>query len=88
VPWKPQRKQVVPGKDIYLVGVDALQETVQAIQSGDIEGTVLNDHGGQARLAADTLVKMINGEKAETKYLVDYIKITTVDKFEEWKGEE
>lgn len=77
-----------PGKDIYLVGVDALQETVQAIQSGDIEGTVLNDHGGQARLAADTLVKMINGEKAETKYLVDYIKITTVDKFKEWKGEE
>lgn len=78
----------VPGKDIYLVGVDALQETVQAIKSGDIEGTVLNDHDGQARLAADTLVKMINGEEADTKYLVDYIKITTVDEFKEMKGEE
>lgn len=72
-----------PGKDIYLVGVDALLETVQAIKAGDIEGTVLNDHEGQAKLAADTLIQMISGEEAETKYLVDYIKITTVNKFEE-----
>jgi methyl-galactoside transport system substrate-binding protein len=78
----------VPGKDIYLVGVDALQETVRAIQSGEIVGTVLNDHQGQAKLAADTLVNMINGEEADTKYLVDYIKITTVDKFKELEGEE
>lgn len=78
----------VPGKDLYIVGVDALLETVQAIKSGDIEGTVLNDHDGQAKLAADTLIKMINGEEADTKYLVDYIKITTVDEFKGLKGEE
>lgn len=72
-----------PGKDIYLVGVDALLETVQAIKAGDIEGTVLNDHEGQAKLAADTLIQMISGQEAETKYMVDYIKITTVNKFEE-----
>lgn len=78
---------LVPGKDIYLVGVDALQETVEFIKSGEIAGTVLNDHDGQARLAADTLIKMIDGEEAETSYLVDYIKITAVSTFETLKGD-
>ncbi|WP_394522403.1 galactose ABC transporter substrate-binding protein [Lacrimispora sp. JR3] len=79
---------LVPGKDIYLVGVDALQDTVESIKSGEIAGTVLNDHGGQARLAADTLIKMINGEEAETRYLVDDIKITTVSTFKTRKGDD
>jgi methyl-galactoside transport system substrate-binding protein len=79
---------LVPGKDVYLVGIDALQETVESIKSGEITGTVLNDHDGQARLAADTLIKMIDGEEAETRYLVDYIKITAVSTFENLKGDD
>lgn len=79
---------LVPGKDVYLVGVDALQETVEHIKSGEIAGTVLNDYDGQARLAADTLIKMIDGEETETRYLVDYIKITAVSTFETLKGDD
>lgn len=67
---------LIPGKEVDLVGVDALQNTVQSIKDGQITGTVLNDHQGQSRLAADTLIKRIKGEPAKTTYLVDYIKIT------------
>ena len=66
------------GKDIYLVGVDALEETVQYIKEGKVTGTVLNDHTGQSHTAADVLMKMIYGDEAETRYLVNYVKISTI----------
>ncbi len=78
----------VPGKDIYLVGVDALQDTVKYIKEGKITGTVLNDHEGQSQTAADTLVKMIDGEEVDTRYQVDYIKITAISTFHTVKGED
>lgn len=66
------------GSDIYLVGVDALEETVRCIKEGKVTGTVLNDHEGQSHTAVDVLMKMINGEEVETRYLVDYVKISTI----------
>lgn len=78
----------VPGKDIYLVGVDALQDTVKYIKEGKITGTVLNDHEGQSRTAADTLMKMIDGEDVDVRYLVDYIKVTAISTFHTLKGED
>lgn len=65
------------GKDIYLVGVDALDETVAYVKEGTVTGTVLNDHVGQSHTAADIAVKMAKGEKAEHKYTVDYVKVTS-----------
>ena len=41
----------IVGEDIYLVGVDALPEAVEAIKLGDMTGTVLNDHIGQSHAA-------------------------------------
>lgn len=79
---------MIPGKDISLVGVDALQETVEYIKEGKITGTVLNDHQGQSQTAADTLIRLIRGEDAETRYLVDYIKITMNSTFLNWKGDD
>lgn len=69
------------GRDIYLVGVDALEETVTSIKDGKITGTVFNDHIEQSHTAADVLIKMLHNEKVEIKYLVDYIKITTTNTF-------
>lgn len=69
------------GKDICLVGVDALEDTVSHIKEGRVTGTVLNDHTGQSHMAADVAVKMIRGEKTERRYLVDYVKITTISTF-------
>jgi len=65
------------GGDIYLVGVDALEETIDYIKEGTVTGTVLNDHVGQSHTAADVAVKMAAGEKVDTRYTIDYIKLAT-----------
>ena len=63
-------------EDIYLVGVDALAEAVDAVMSGQMTGTVLNDHIGQSHTAVDCAVKAANGEKLDKYYWVDYVKVT------------
>ena len=63
-------------EDIYLVGVDALAEAVDAVMSGQMTGTVLNDHKGQSHTAVDCAIKAANGEKLNPYYWVDYVKVT------------
>jgi methyl-galactoside transport system substrate-binding protein len=38
-------------------------------------GTVLNDHIGQSHAAVDVAVKLLNGEKIDNYYWVNYVKI-------------
>ena len=64
------------GKDIYLVGVDALSEAVQGVLDGNMTGTVLNDDVGQATAAADATKLYVEGSKVEQYYWVDYVKVT------------
>lgn len=66
----------VVGQDIYLVGVDALDECQAMVQDGTMTGTVLNDHIGQSHTAADVALKAAKGEKMEKYYWVDYVKVT------------
>lgn len=63
------------GTDIYLVGVDALQECQDMVKAGTMTGTVLNDHIGQSHSAVDAAVKYLNGEANETYIWVDYQKV-------------
>ncbi len=63
------------GKDIYLVGVDALGECQQMVKDGNMTGTVLNDHIGQSHTAVDVAVKALNGEAIDNYYWVDYVKV-------------
>lgn len=63
-------------ENIYLVGVDALAEAVDAVIDGKMTGTVLNDHIGQSHSAVDAAIKVVNGEKLEQYYWVDYVKVT------------
>ena len=63
------------GKDIYLLGVDALEEAVQLVKDGEMTGTVLNDHIGQSHTAVDVAVKLLNGEEIQNYYWVDYVKV-------------
>ncbi len=65
------------GKDIYLVGVDALEETVGYVKDGGVTGTVWNDYVKQSHTAADVAIKMAAGEKVDTKYTVDHVKIVS-----------
>ena len=64
------------GKDIYLVGVDALEECQEMVKNGEMTGTVLNDHIGQSHTAVDVAIKALNGEKLDNYYWVDYVKVT------------
>ena len=63
-------------ENIYLVGVDALAEAVQAVLDNQMTGTVLNDHIGQSHTAVDCAVKAANGQTLNKYYWVDYVKVT------------
>jgi methyl-galactoside transport system substrate-binding protein len=63
------------GEDIYLLGVDALEEAVQLVKDGEMTGTVLNDHIGQSHAAVDVAIKLLNGEAIDNYYWVDYVKV-------------
>ena len=63
------------GTDIYLLGVDALDECQEMVQAGTMTGTVLNDHIGQSHTAVDAAVAALNGEALQNYYWVDYLKV-------------
>ena len=65
------------GTDIYLVGVDALTEVVEYVISGDITGTVFNDHIAQSHNSADAAINYITGAGNEHNIQCDYKKVTT-----------
>lgn len=65
----------VVGEDIYVLGVDALEECVELIKEGGMTGTVLNDHINQSHTAVDVAVAALNGEEMENYYWIDYIKV-------------
>lgn len=64
------------GKNIYLVGVDALDECVMMVRDGRMTGTVRNDYVNQSHTAADVAAAALNGETIANYYWVDYVKIT------------
>ncbi|MGT2910204.1 galactose ABC transporter substrate-binding protein [Streptococcus cameli] len=63
------------GKDILVVGVDAIPDAMELLAKGDLTGTVLNDHFNQSHTAADVAVELINGKDVESYYWVDYVKV-------------
>ncbi len=65
----------VVGEDIYLLGVDALEEAVEYVKTGEMTGTVLNDHIGQSHKAVDVAVKLLNGEEIDNYYWVDDVQV-------------
>ena len=69
----------VVGENIYLVGVDALDEAVELVNNGEMTGTVLNDHIGQSHTAADVALEIIGGATPEKNYTVDYVKVTKAE---------
>ena len=63
-------------KDIYLVGVDALDAAKNEVANGNMTGTVLNDDVGQATKAAEATQLFVEGKDVEEYYWVDYVKVT------------
>ncbi len=74
------------GKDIYLVGVDALPEALTAVKEGSLTGTVLNDAKGQAEMAVECMEGLLSGTtyaEGEQSVYVDYVAVSkdNVDQF-------
>lgn len=67
------------GKDIYVVGVDALPEAVQAVTDGKLTGTVLNDHFNQSHTAANVALELLAGKDVSAYYWVDYVKVINAE---------
>lgn len=63
------------GKDIYLLGVDALDECVEMVKNGQMTGTVLNDHIGQSHAAVDAAVRYVTGVPNNKHIIIDYQKV-------------
>ena len=63
------------GKDIYLVGVDALAECQEMVQKGEMTGTVLNDHIAQSHAAVDVAIDLLNGKEIKNYYWIDYVMV-------------
>ena len=64
------------GTDIFLVGVDALDEACEAVLAGTMTGTVFNDHIAQSHSAADAAVNFLTGAGNEYYIGCDYKKVT------------
>ncbi|NCB62062.1 MAG: galactose ABC transporter substrate-binding protein [Clostridia bacterium] len=68
------------GKDIYLVGVDALDDAVAKVAAGEMTGTVLNDAKGQATKAIEVMEALLGGKTVgnglESQNYVDYVMVT------------
>ena len=66
-------------KDIYLVGVDALDAALNEVANGNMTGTVLNDAKGQATQAVASMEELLGGKTFEADHqsvYVDYVKVT------------
>ena len=64
------------GKDIYLVGVDALAEACQNVLDGKQTGTVFNDFLTQSHSAGDAAINYLSGKENEHYIKFDYVKVT------------
>ena len=65
-----------PGQDIYVLGVDGLEECVQLVNEGKMAGTVYNDFVKQSHTAVDVAIQALNGEAIDSYYWIDYVKVT------------
>ncbi|MBO4457179.1 MAG: substrate-binding domain-containing protein [Butyrivibrio sp.] len=66
-----------PGKDVYIVGVDAVEEAVESVMNGEMAGTVLNNLFVQAHLTASAARAYANGESVPYFNGSEYVKVTS-----------
>ncbi|MFC3927289.1 galactose ABC transporter substrate-binding protein [Streptococcus caprae] len=64
------------GKDILVVGVDAIPDAMELLKNGKLTGTVLNDHYNQSHTAANVAVELMEGKEVQPYYWIDYVKVT------------
>lgn len=64
------------GKDVLIVGVDALTDALIAIIEGQMVGTVFNDYVQQAQSTADALIAYLHGQSNPYLISCEYVPVT------------
>jgi inositol transport system substrate-binding protein len=63
-------------KEILVIGIDAIQDALKAVDEGKLVGTVFQDARGQGSMAVDLAYKLIRGEKIEHTHYIPFQLIT------------
>lgn len=73
------------GKDIPVVGIDALDEALELVKAGKMAGTVFQDGVGQGKAAADVAVMAALGQKVAKNYIIPFEPVTA-DNVDDYMG--
>lgn len=65
----------IVGEDIYLLGIDGIEDCQQLVRDGKMTGTVLDDCVSQAHMAADVAVAALRGEVLRDYYRIDFVAV-------------
>lgn len=60
------------GRDIYLVGCDAMPEALTLVDSGDLTGTVTTDPALHAQQITKAAVALLTGQPVQKQYYIEY----------------
>ena len=70
-------------EDVIVTGVDATQDALVAMQSGDLDVTVFQDAAGQGSGALDAALRLARGEDVDQKVYIPFQLVTpaNIDNF-------
>ena len=63
-------------KEVLVGGVDATQDALAAMAAGDLDVTVFQNAAGQGKGSVDAALKLVRGEKVETKVYIPFELVT------------
>lgn len=64
------------GRNLIIIGVDAIPDALQAVKDGRLNGTVLQDANNQAKTSIDVAIKVASSEQVDKRYDVPFQLIT------------
>jgi len=70
-------------EDVVVVGVDATQDALLAMESGDLDATVFQDAYGQGEGSLDAALKLARGENVDKKVYIPF-QLVTVENIDEF----
>ncbi len=78
-----QALQSAGREDVLVLGVDATPDAQEAVKSGTMAATVLQDLNGQGRIGVETAHKAVMGESPDQVTWIDFVPVTAdnVDEF-------
>lgn len=63
------------GKDIYVLGIDGIDEALQKVKSGELTATVAEDRQAQADKVAEVIGMLLGGEAVEKRHYIPHVAI-------------